>query len=201
MSRRRVDPGRFASDRPGRLLPIAKVCAGILLGAAAVFVAAVVLVAALTGSGVAAGFSTMRSNLGTSGPQLSTTAWGGCAAIVAFAVGGWVAARVAGARGAGRGALIGLVAGVVAAAAVVVVVSATLRPAMDFRSAVIELGAVAVAETDPAAGDDPGAPTIDYNHRFIEATIQAVTYLAVVLLLVLGAAAFGGIAGAAPRGR
>lgn len=124
----------------------------------------------------------------------------GVAAVLAWAAGGWAAARLA-RPPAGRGPLRGLVAGVLALLLLLGLGYAFLRDAVDFYSAAVALGIVdpaAETGTMPAAVDAATTEVVRTSKPAEIArqrTLDSLGYAAVLALLLLGASVLGGVIG------
>ncbi|HEV2109459.1 MAG TPA: hypothetical protein VGR16_14465 [Thermomicrobiales bacterium] len=148
-------------------------------------------------------FTTSTSNMEITRAALL---WAGMSAIVAFAAGGYVAAVAVpiAAGAAQRGLLVGC-------AALVVVMGISFAwgsSAADFRSVGIELGWISPAEPErplvPAAEEAQRMPEelqIIPPGRFLAAARQTLWYAATAMVLLVGAAILGGLAGTGARQR
>lgn len=170
--------------------------AATLVGMLAAVLALVVLLAIGLGVGWAALRGAPRSDL-----ALAALLCLGVAAVLAWAAGGWAAARLA-RPPAGRGPLRGLVTGVLALLLLLGLGYAFLRDAVDFYSAAVALGVVDAAEGSagvpvPAATAVAAGPVRPSEPAEIarERTQDSVGYAAVLVLLLLGASVLGGVLG------
>ena len=173
------------------------------LPSAAAIVAGVVAALGVLVPGAAPGFGVgwlVLDEATRADRALAGLLWGGASGLLAFAAGGWLASRVAARRGGGGAVPTGLAVGAVALLLIVLLVRAVLGEAMDFHSVGVGLGLV---EIDPAASPPAAAPvaepTIDPRDYARDRTLTAGAYAAALALLLLGAAALGGVVGAAER--
>jgi hypothetical protein len=135
---------------------------------------------------------------------LAALLWFGVGAVLAFAAGGWLAARVTAGRGPGPALATGAAVGVVTLLLLVALIEAVLGETMDFRSVGVALGLVDVAAGAevvvapvPLATPAGGAALADEAAEIARRrTVTAAAYWGAVAALVLGAATLGGWAGA-----
>jgi len=164
-----------------------------------------VALALTAGAGFAIGW-VILSDATRADRALAALIWFGVCAVLAFAVGGWLAARLSAASGPGVALLTGLAVGVTAALLLVGAIFAVLDEAMDFRSVQVALDRVDAPHEAAASAPVPIATPIGGVDAINEAaaiarrrTVTAGAYWAAVLALVLGAAALGGAAGQRQR--
>lgn len=154
---------------------------------------------ALAAAGLVIGWAAF-SGMARADQALAAFLWLGLGAILAWAAGGWAAARTA--RPPVRtGSLPGLFAGLFALLLLVGFGSVFLNEVVDFSSVAVALGIddpnngeanIPEALPAPAAGTmQPTEPVVIARRR----TIDAIGYVAMVGLLVLLAAVLGGFAG------
>ncbi len=154
--------------------------------------------------GAAVGMTVLPSGTGRTVIGMAATIWGGTSALLAFAMGGWMAAKVAVADRPSHGLLHGWLVGAGTLLILVALASGPLRESADFRSVAIEIGVMAepnpsdVPSLDlPPIPGEEGAPEPAPSPRFRSATVATLLYLDVLLVMVLGAAALGGVVGSA----
>ncbi len=184
--------------------------ASLVAGVATTVAVLVGLGGLLTVGGVDVGFSVLPPESASADLGLGVTLWGGLAAIVAFAAGGWVAARF----GAGDETLGGPRRGLAAGTGTLLVLAVALGlawaafgDAADLRSAAFEFGIIDAsnaatgrnASTAIATAPQPDGTGATVADRFAEAVAASAWYVVAVLALVLTAAALGGAAGAPIR--
>jgi hypothetical protein len=167
--------------------------------------ATLIVLAALSAVGLGVAWLALRGNP-RSDQALAALLIAAVSALVAFAIGGWVVGRLAGRGGVLRGALIGSATGAVALLALAAAGDALAGDAADLRSARIALGLDEPAAgatipgrlpiTPPPTGALPTAPEELARQR----SLRALAYAGAAGLLVLGAAALGGVAGTADGG-
>ena len=167
--------------------------------------ATLVVLAVLSAVGLGVAWLALRGNP-RSDQALAALLVGAVSALVAFATGGWVVGRLAGRGGVRRGALIGLATRAVALLALAAAGDAVAGDAVDLQSVRIALG-----HDEPAAGrtvpdrlpitlPPAGAPPTAPEELARQRTLRALAYAVAAGLLVLGAAALGGVAGTADDG-
>lgn len=170
--------------------------------------------------GLAVGLTSYDAGDSLSSFGLGAGIWSAVSTILAFLVGGWLAARTAATQGRNNGVLNGAMVWVVAIPLVLYLLSSGLDALVNTAGNVAATGAAAVAPAAAAIAEDAAAPaaqaTVQDVGAAAQATVSAVgeqvtpetvenaaetassaawgTLMA--LLLGLGAAAFGGLLGA-----
>lgn len=125
--------------------------------------------------------------------------WGGSAAIVAFASGGWLAGRLSDGASARRGIELGIAAAMIALLTAGLLFGIFLGPAADFHAVAVALQ-VTGAEDVPVgalptsiATPPPGVGrTTDAEQVAQTRTVETLIYLGAFMLMLLSSAAAGG---------
>jgi hypothetical protein len=170
--------------------------------------------------GLAVGLTSYDAGDSLSNFGLGAGIWSAVSTILAFLLGGWLAARTAATTGRNNGVLNGAMVWVVAIPLVLYLLSSGLGSLLNTAGNVAATGAAAVAPATAAVAEDTTAPaaqaTVQDVGAAVQATVSAVgeqvtpetvenaTETAssaawgtlIALLLGLGAAAFGGLLGA-----
>jgi hypothetical protein len=174
--------------------------------------------------GLALGLTSYDAGDPLSSFGLGAGIWSIVSTILAFLLGGWLAARTAATRGRGNGVLNGAMVWVVAIPLVLYLLSAGLGSLLNTAGDVAATGAAAVAPAAAAAVDNAAAPAAQATAQDLGAAAQAAVVAAgeqvtpgsiedatetassaawgmlIALLLGFGAAALGGLLGARSNG-
>jgi hypothetical protein len=170
--------------------------------------------------GLAVGLTSYDTGDPLSSFGLGAGIWSAISTILAFLIGGWLAARTAATRGRGNGVLNGAMVWAVAIPLMLYLLSSGLGSLLNTAGDVAATGAATVAPAAAEAVDNTAAPAVENAGAAAQATASAIgeqvtpetvenatetasstawgTFIA--LLLGLGAAALGGLLGARHEG-
>ena len=123
--------------------------------------------------------------------------------VVACAATGWTAARVSGCATPRCGISHGLLTTIIGLTALATLLWLALRESADFYSVGVALGWIEIPEEVlrlpdvPLAPSSTTAPELEIEPAYLarERTVDTLTHVVIVLLMLAGAGAFGGLAG------
>jgi hypothetical protein len=193
--------------------PIDRIRWGAILGGLFASLTTLVVLGVL---GLAVGLTSYDAGDPWSNFGLGAGIWSAISTILAFLLGGWLAARTAATRGRGNGVLNGAMVWAIAIPLMLYLLSSGLGSLVNTAGDVAATGAAAVAPAAAEAVDNTAAPAAENAGAAAQATasavgeqvtpetVETVTETAssaawgtlIALLLGLGAAALGGLLGA-----